>query len=44
MSSRFFSGSEANASEPLENLEEIFPWYYMPSDDFKRIAEKIFVH
>ena len=31
ISSRFSSISEANVSEILENLEEIFPVYYMHS-------------
>ena len=31
-SSRFSSRSESFASERLENLEEMFPWYYMHSD------------
>ena len=29
ISSRFSSNSEADASELLENLEEMFPWYYI---------------
>ena len=32
ISSRFPSNSEANASELLGNLEELFPLYYMHSD------------
>ena len=31
-SSRFSSNSEADASELLENPEEMFPWYYMHSN------------
>ena len=27
MSSRFSRNSEANASEILENIEQVFPWY-----------------
>ena len=36
MSSRFSSNSEAYASELLENLEDIFPLYYMDSDIVRR--------
>ena len=32
MSSRFFSNSEASASELLKNLEEMFTLYNMDSD------------
>ena len=32
MSSIFSRHSEANASECLENLEEVFPWYNMNTD------------
>ena len=34
ISSRFSSSSEAIASELLENIEEMFPRYYMKSDMF----------
>ena len=32
ISTLFSSNSEAKASELLENIEEIFAWYYMHSD------------
>ena len=32
ISSTFSSDSEAFASELLENIEEMFPWYYMYND------------
>ena len=35
MSSRFSSDAEANASASLENLEDIFPWYYTQSTIIK---------
>ena len=34
ISSRFSRNSEAFTSEFLENLEKMFPWYYMHSDIF----------
>ena len=33
ISSRFSSNSEAFASELLDNLEEIFAWYYIVCDE-----------
>ena len=32
--SNYDGNSETSASEFLENLEEMFPWYYMYSDIF----------
>ena len=33
MSSRFSCNAEVSASALQENLEEMFPWYYMSSTD-----------
>ena len=43
ISSRFSRNSEANTTELLENLEEMFPRYYTNSDvsnSFKYLQEK----
>ena len=37
ISSRFPSNSEADASELLENLEEMSPWYYMHTICFNQV-------
>ena len=44
ITSKFSCNSEANASELQENLEEIFPRYYMDSDVIRRVKSSATCH